>query len=197
MWRAFASSRLSWLAAGLMPLALLLLGDDARAQSTQGPIANAATGRSLTDAVDRNQNDLINREVLGNPFAIGASGGGSAGAGAGGFGTFSSGRLRASEHDGLVGSRTYSFETTEASAISNAVYGVPGTVLGGQVKLSGFYGQNWLSLDLKPNTVNPVPDAGNASNEILPTRRLGFMGLAAGRLRARDTGRFVGRDQAH
>jgi outer membrane immunogenic protein len=159
VWRALAGSRRSWPTGALAASALLLIAPEAMAQSTQGPIANAATGRSLTDAVDRNQNDLIAREVFGTAF------GGGGGVAAGGFGTFSSGRLRKSEHDGLTGSRTYSFETEEASLISNAVYGVPGTVLGGQVKITGFYGQTWLSLDLKPNAVNLVPDAGSASNE--------------------------------
>lgn len=107
--------------------------------------ANAATGASLRDAVDQNQKDLIDQEVLGAP-----SGGAAFGAGA-----YGSGRLRTSDHDGLrpVTPFRFSYETDEASVFANVVMTVPGTVLGGQLKFSGFAGYNWLSLDLKSNAV--------------------------------------------
>jgi hypothetical protein len=121
-------------------------------------MANAATGRSLADALDRNQNDLINREVLG------ASGGG-----AGGIGAYASGRLRASDHDGLkpASATTFSYDTQEASAFANVVATLPGTVMGGQMKFSGFVGYNRLTLDLKSNATAVLdPDQfGGAEND--------------------------------
>lgn len=116
---------------------------------------SAATGRSLADAVDQNQKDHIDREVLGGS------------AGVSGIGAFATGRLRTSEHDGLTGSKTYSFATDEASAFANVVTTVPGTVLGGQLKLGAFAGHNWLSLDLKSNELRLLDpnQFGNAENE--------------------------------
>jgi outer membrane immunogenic protein len=117
----------------------------------------------MADAVELNQNHLIDREVRGSS----TTGGG----GAVPLGAFSTGRVRASDHDGLNGQllvpaspgrddlndkvrgRSYSFKTDEASAFANGVVAIPGTVLGGQVKLSAFVGHNWLWLEVKSNAI--------------------------------------------
>jgi outer membrane autotransporter protein len=121
--------------------------------------ANAATGGSLADAVDQNQKDFIDREVLGAPD------GGAA------FGVVASptGRLRTSDHDGLkpISDTRFSYETDEASLFANVAIAAPGTVLGGQLKFSGFVGYNWLSLDLKSNAVAVLDpnQSGSAEND--------------------------------
>jgi hypothetical protein len=114
----------------------------ALAQSSVGVPTSAATAHSLADAVAKNENDLIDREVLGRT-----------GTGIGGPGVFATGRIRASEHEGVRprGTATYAYETDEASAFANFVATLPGTVVGGQVKVAGFVGHNWLALDLKSN----------------------------------------------
>jgi hypothetical protein len=70
-----------------------------------------------------------------------------------GLGGFASptGRLRHTEHDGLVetttGSRTNGFEVDEGSVFANASYDLPGTYFGGKVRVNGLLGYNRLSLD--------------------------------------------------
>ena len=63
--------------------------------------------------------------------------------------------------------RSFSYKTHEASTFANIVVTVPGTVLGGQVKFSGFVGQNELSLDLKSNgfAVLEPNQSGSATND--------------------------------
>src|SRR6185436_11261511 len=108
-----------------------------------------ATAQSLVDAVLQNQNELINQQILGGPPG-GVSGRGTtssssstsnAGAGAAGLNTFSTGRMRGSNHDALflpnnTSNGPYPYETREISTFGNIVTSVPGTVLGGQLKLS-------------------------------------------------------------
>ena len=63
----------------------------------------------------------------------------------------------------------YSYHTNEVSSFGNIVVTLPGTVLGGQVKLGGFLGRNDLWLNLKSNAV-AVLDAnqsGSATNELI------------------------------
>lgn len=152
---------------GVISVALpfLLVSSNAFAQSAVGTLANAAAGRSIADAVEQNQNDLIDREVRGGV----ASGGAAVGVGA-----FTSGRLRTSDHDGFdkefdttAPQKTFSYETDEASVFVNVSTALPGTVLGGQIKLSGFVGHNWLSLDLKSNSVSVLDtfQSGSAEND--------------------------------
>jgi outer membrane immunogenic protein len=141
----------------------LLVASESLAQSLTGGPINAATGRSLADAVSQNEKELIDREVLG-----GAVGGGGASSG---LGTFSTGRLRSSDHDALrshpPADQSFSFDTTEASAFANVVVSVPGTVLGGQMKVSGFVGHNDVSLDLKSNALSVLDpnQSGSAENQ--------------------------------
>ena len=131
----------------LIGLAGVLGAPGAWAQSTIALPMTAATGRSQADAVTQNEKELIDREVLGRSSGGGAS--------AGGLTSFSTGRLRGSDHDALrpPAEQPFSYSTTEASAFTNVVVSVPGTVLGGQMKLSGFVGQNDVSLDLKSNSL--------------------------------------------
>ena len=142
--------------AALIGLSSLFIASDALAQSSVAFPANAATGRSLNDAVTQNEKDFINREVLGGAI--------------GGAGVFATGRLRASDHDGLRprddDPPTFAYETHEASAFANIVASVPGTVLGGQLKFSAFAGGNWLSLDLRSNAIAVLqpPQFGSAEN---------------------------------
>jgi hypothetical protein len=167
-----ASANCRWLrplAVVSVALPVFFASTSAFAQSSEAAIANAATARSLDDAVDQNQKDLIGRDALGQ-----SSGG------AGGVGAFATGRLRTSDHDGLDiqplvntgvvddGTRkTFSYETDEASVFANVVATLPGTVLGGQLKVSGFVGYNWLSLDLKSNAVSVLDpnQFGGAEND--------------------------------
>lgn len=156
-----------------IPIALigssgLWLASEAVAQSLTGGPLNAATGRSQADAVSQNEKELIDREVLGG----GAPGrGGSSGAAASALGTFTSGRLRSSDHDALrsqpPADQAFSFDTTETSAFANVVVSVPGTVLGGQMKVSGFVGHNEVSLDLKSNALSILEpnQSGSAENQ--------------------------------
>ena len=64
------------------------------------------------------------------------------------------------------GSNASPYDTTESSAFANVVVSVPGTVLGGQMKVSGFVGHNEVSLDLKSNalTVLDPNQSGSACN---------------------------------
>jgi outer membrane immunogenic protein len=155
-----------------IPIALiggccLWLASEATAQSLTGGPLNAATGRSQADAVTQNEKELIDREVLGG----GAPGrGGISGAASSGLGTLTTGRLRSSDHDALRSpdiSQSFSFDTTESSAFANVVVSVPGTVLGGQMKLSGFVGHNDVSLDLKSNALSVLEpnQSGSAENQ--------------------------------
>jgi hypothetical protein len=155
----------------LLLAATLLLPTRSLAQSSVGQAANAATGRSLADSVDKNLNDLIYGQVLG-----GALGGGTGGsAGAAGINVIPTGRVRGSAHDGLGDgdnsalSLNFGWQTLESSAFVNVVYGLPGTVMGGQVKLAGFAGGNWISLDMTNGRGNVISTAndqrGSASND--------------------------------
>jgi hypothetical protein len=149
---------------GLFALALLglVLPSGALAQSSVGQAANAAIGRSLEDAVQQNQNDLLNG---------GRSGSSSSVAGIG-FGANPTGRLRFSDHDKTrvpgppdFNNPNFSWKTEEASAFANVVTTVPGTVLGGQVKVSTFAGYNHLSLDIKNNATFQLDPAQSGSAE--------------------------------
>src|SRR5262245_5921275 len=135
-----------WVGTAVTGLALVLSAPEALAQSSLGAPLNAATASSLNDAVRQNEKQLIDREVFG------------AGAGsASGLSAFSTGRLRGSDHDALRSvngdinnqNGPYPYDTIEYSTFGNVVVAIPGTVLGGQVKLSGFVGHNVVSLDLK------------------------------------------------
>jgi hypothetical protein len=138
-----------WSGAGgwLFPIGLLvfsLLPSGALAQSSVGRAANTATGASLLDAVEQQQNELIQSSGVGS-----SSGGVGAAIGAGASPT---GRLRSSDHDVLkVADPTdnFAWSTKEASVFGTGVYTLPGTVLGGQMKVSIFGGHNWLSLEMK------------------------------------------------
>jgi outer membrane immunogenic protein len=147
----------------LFGLAWLCAATEAMAQSLTGGPINAATGRSQAEAVSQNEKELIDRQVLGG----GAQGGSAAAAG---LTTFTTGRLRSSDHDTLrtrpPADQSFSFATTEASAFANVVVSVPGTVLGGQMKVSGFVGQNEVSLDLKSNALSVLDanQSGRARN---------------------------------
>src|SRR5215471_18792029 len=149
----------------LIGLPLVAVSSNALAQSITGAPINAATGQSLTDAVSQNEKELIDREVLGGAPAGRSSTGG---AGTAGVTSFPTGRLRTSDHDALKPQtdQSFSFRTREASVFGNIVYTVPESVWGGQLKLSGFVGQNRVSLDLKSNGVAVLdPDqSGSASN---------------------------------
>ena len=159
-----------WSGAGgwLLPISLLvfsLLPSGALAQSSVGRAANTATGQSLRDAVEQNQNE----------FLAGSGGGGGAGA-AIGAGASPTGRLRSSDHDALKlqaefapDDNNYAWKTKEASVFGTGVYALPGTVLGGQMKVSLFGGNNWLSLEMKNGGGNSLDVAngqfGKARNE--------------------------------
>lgn len=172
-WRPSGPIRAVSIAAFSFSLGLLFTSSSAFAASAQATVASAQTGRSLEDAAGQNENELIDREVHGQ-----ASGG--AGTGGATLGVFSSGRLRTSDHDGqgarrLVtsplivdtdGPRTFAYETDEASVFANVVAGIPGTVLGGQLKISGFVGYNQLSLDLESNELRVLDpnQFGSAEN---------------------------------
>ena len=149
----------------LIGLPLLAVSSNAFAQSSTGGPINAATGQSLADAVSQNEKELIDREVLG---AAPAGRSGSGGAGTAGITSFPTGRLRTSDHDALKPqtNQSFSFKTREASVFGNIVYTVPESVWGGQVKLTGFVGQNQLSLDLKSNGIAVLDpnQSGSASN---------------------------------
>lgn len=172
--------------------ALIFGSSEAFAQSATGVPANTATARSLTDATDQIQKDLIDREVLG----LSSSGGVAVG-----IGVSPSGRLRTSAHDGLkdnLGGKTFSFDADEASAFANVVAGVPGTTLGGQVKFSGFVGYNSLSLDIKSNHVKILDpnQFGGARNESFVAGGTALWGIAE-YLCSSHYCRGVGRDNPH
>jgi outer membrane immunogenic protein len=166
IWRpTVRCQRLQTIRTILIGLSLVAASSNVFAQSSTGGPINAATGQSLADAVSQNEKELIDREVLGGTPA-GRSG--AAGAGAPGVTSFPTGRLRTSDHDALKPQtdQSFSFRTREASVFGNIVYTVPESVWGGQLKLSGFVGQNQVSLDLKSNGVAVLdPDqSGSASN---------------------------------
>jgi hypothetical protein len=139
-----------------------LLPSGALAQSSVGRAANAATGQSLRDAVEQQQNSFLDSSGVG---------GGAAAAGAGAAPT---GRLRSSDHDALKlqaefspDTENFAWRTKEASVFGTGVYTLPGTVLGGQMKVSIFGGHNWLSLEMREgggNTFSP-DQFGKARNE--------------------------------
>ena len=179
-----ASGRL--LPIGLVVLALLPSG--ALAQSSVGRAANAATGQSLRDAVEQQQGEFLG--------TYGVGGGAGAGVGAG---ASPSGRLRGSDHDALKVANpdnNFAWNTKEASVFGTGVYALPGTVLGGQMKVSIFGGHNWLSLEMKNgggNTLDPN-QFGKARNEFGDRRR--NSALVAGqhlccRHRCRNVGRHL------
>jgi hypothetical protein len=152
----------------LIALSFFFTSSKALAQSAEANVAGQATPRSILDAVSQNQNELLAREVQS----------GTSGAGTVGVGAFASGRLKTSENDGLgirdivllpgepPGVKTFAYRTEEASAFANVVIAIPGTVLGGQLKFSGFVGHNWLSLNLKSNAVKVLDpnQSGSAEN---------------------------------
>lgn len=167
VWRAAAACSRFWPAHVLaVTLAALVLPTSALAQSSVGNPANTAAARSLQDAVAQNEKEVVEREVLGR-----SSGGGGTTAGALGVTAFPTGRLRTSSHDGLRPLTTthFSYTTDEGSAFVNGVVALPGTVLGGQVKVIGFIGQNWMSLDLKSNeaAILDPNQRGSATNQSL------------------------------
>ena len=132
-------------------IALLLSTSSAIAQSAVGVPTNAAIGNSLQDAARQNEKQFIDREM----------GQGGVTGGLGGVTAFPTGRLRTSDHDPVQPPAFdhFSFRTHESSAFANVVVTVPGTVLGGQVKVSAFAGGNWLSVDLHSNA-NAIFDPG-------------------------------------
>jgi len=155
-------------------MVLILPTQRALAQSSLGAPLNNATAQSLLDAVRQNERELIDREVLGG--SPGGQGAGNSAGGGVGLNTFSTGRLRSSDHDALSvppggdpGNGPFPYRTNEVSAFSNIVVAMPGTVLGGQLKLSGFVGSNAVYLQLKSDSVNILdPDQdGRARNESL------------------------------
>ena len=177
LWRSAAAC---WpIRALLVGLAFLVPFGSAVAQSSLGAPLTSATGRSLADAVGQNEKELINREVLGDQPG-GAQAGRSAttsstGGAAAGLNTFSTGRLRGSNHDALIvpgggdplAGGPYPYETKEYSTFGNIVVTVPGTVLGGQLKVSGFVGQNDVFLRLKSDSVHILDpnQSGRATNQ--------------------------------
>src|SRR5262245_4491106 len=160
--------RRCWIGTAFAGLVLSISAQDGFAQSSLGAPINAATASSLNDAVRQNEKQLIDREVLG------AAGGRTGGGSASGLSVFSTGRIRGSDHDALrslngspdPSNGPYPYDTTEYSTFGNVVVAIPGTVLGGQLKLSGFVGHNVVSLDLKSDSVHILdPDqSGSAFN---------------------------------
>ena len=155
-------SRLSrtsgWLAVGLISI---VLPSGALAQSSIGRAANAATGQSLRDAVEQQQSEFL------GTYGVGGGTSGSIGAGAS-----PTGRLRSSDHDALKlqsppDDGNFAWKTKEGSVFGTGVYTLPGTVLGGQMKVSIFGGNNWLSLELKEGGGNTfsADQFGKARNE--------------------------------
>ena len=165
VWRLSECWARRWpFALGAFALLGLALPPGALAQSSVGQAANAAIGRSLEDAVQNNQNDLLNG---------GRSGSSSSVAGIG-FGANPTGRLRFSDHDKTrvpgppdPNNPNFSWKTEEASVFANVVATMPGTVMGGQLKLATFAGYNHLSLDLKNNATFQLDPAqfGSAEND--------------------------------
>jgi outer membrane immunogenic protein len=164
-WRAKVLYRRWWIGAVFASLVLSLSAHDAFAQSSLGAPINAATASSLNDAVRQNEKQLIDREVLG--ASAGRTGGGSGSP----LSVFSTGRLRGSDHDALraqsgapdASNGPYPYDTKEYSTFGNVVVAIPGTVLEGQLKLSGFVGHNVVSLDLKSLDANQSGSAFNHS----------------------------------
>ena len=168
--RYVAETRCRFRSIGALIVALpfLFTSSNALAQSAEANVASQATARSLIDAVSQNERELIDREVHGT-----------SGAGTDGVGAFASGRLKTSNHDGLSirdivllpgeppGLKTFAYKTDETSAFANFAIALPGTVLGGKLKFSGFVGHNWLSLHLKSNAVKVLDpnQRGSAEND--------------------------------
>jgi hypothetical protein len=157
-------SRLWGTSGWFLPICLFafLLPSGALAQSSVGQAANAATAQSLREAVEGQQKEML-----------GSAGGGGVGA-AIGIGAVPSGRLRFSDHEALKNDAPPSptnlrldWETREASAFGTFIYTVPGSVLGGQMKLTGVVGHNWLSLKMKSNSQFQLDatQSGKANNE--------------------------------
>jgi hypothetical protein len=147
VWR-FLTAWTRRLPIGLFAFAMLglALASGAMAQSSVGRAANTATGQSLRDAVEQQQNETLNSSGVG-------AGGSSVGA-AIGAGASPTGRLRSSNHDALKlqappDDSNYAWKTKEGSVFGTGVYTLPGTILGGQMKVSIFGGHNWLSLEMK------------------------------------------------
>ena len=124
----------------LVALTLLFPSASAIAQSSLGAPLNGATARSLADAVGQNENELIGREVLGGPpggVPAGRGTSSSSGGAATPLNTFSTGRVRGSDHDALTssppgggpsGNGPFPYDTREYSTFGNVVVTVPGTV---------------------------------------------------------------------
>ena len=167
----------------LLGMSLGLGSTAAFAQSTQLTPLQQAVAAATADAVRQNDNELIIQEAFGN---VGGRGGSTSTRGPtaviGGLiaGSFATGRLRESKHDGLdikplenTGvpddgiRKTFAFKVREGSALANIVVTAPGQIAGGTVKYSGFAGYNWLSLELQPNAQNPAAPGsiGSGNNE--------------------------------
>jgi hypothetical protein len=164
-WRVAANScRFRPIHALAIALAIFFTSTSAFAQSSVGRAANEATGQSLRDAVEQNEKELVDREVLGSS----AEGGAALGAGAS-----PTGRVRGSDHDAMEvpapDTENFAWDTSEASAFATGIYAMPGTTLGGQLKLSIFAGYNWLSLTMKNGGGNTLStdkgQSGKAEND--------------------------------
>ena len=70
---------------------------------------------------------------------------------------------------GIAPEKTFSFKTQEESAFVNVVVSLPGTMLGGQVKLAGMIGENWVNVSARPNAFaqGEIGNLGSASNRSL------------------------------
>ena len=55
---------------------------------------------------------------------------------------------------------THAFDTREHSFFGTGTYQLPGTWLGGNVKIGIVAGTNSLELEAKPNAINPAPAKG-------------------------------------
>lgn len=82
-----------------------------------------------------------------------------------GIGSFATptGRLRHTEHDGLVDkatdTRTTGFDVNEGSVFANVSYDLPGTFFGGRVRVTGLAGYDRLTQDLDGNLGSTDIDA--------------------------------------
>ena len=197
LWRPTVACRP--IAALLVGMALLFPAAGAFGQSSLGPQITNATGQSQADAVRQNEKALLD-EVLGAPppggnttGGAGGSAGGGGGAGGGAaaaaMGSYPSGRLRTLDHDGLrpLFGDHYSYSTKESSEFGNTVITVPGTVLGGTVKLSGFVGHSGVSLDLKSNAVAVLrtEPIGQRCGRLRHRRRNSALGAKKARMHSR------------
>ena len=162
VWRLSECWARRWpFALGALALLGLALPSGALAQSSVGRAANTATALSVQDAVQQQQSELINSSGVGSGSGAGA---------AIGAGASPTGRLRASDHDALkvTAADNFAWDTREGSVFGTGVYTLPGTVLGGNVKVSLFGGHNWLALELKDGgggTGLSIDQYGKARNE--------------------------------